>query len=372
MLTRTLWLRHETKPYEERVALTPSAAKQLQMRGHDVRIEKSPTRIFTDEEYSRLGLPLEETNSWRESPLDTIVLGLKELEETTDPLLRRHIYFAHCYKGQDGSQELLARFAQGDGKLYDLEFLIDQSGKRIAAFGVWAGFVGAGLGVDFWVSRQLGVDPNIAAPLRPWTSSEDMILYLKDRLSKVKEIPKVLVIGARGRCGQGATKLLEALDIKSEQWNSSHTKNKGPFQEILDFDVLVNCALMMNQTKPFITKELLKGNKRLQIISDVGCDPTGPCNPLPVYDDITTMQEPARKLDVDNQDLWVTAIDHLPSLLPRESSEDFCQQLLPHLEKFLAGQIEDTPWERSLALFYLNLGKHGLDPDLGAPPQLLL
>lgn len=372
MLKRTLWLRHETKPFEERVALTPSAAKQLQLRGHDVRIEKSPTRIFTDEEYSRLGLPLVETYSWKESPLDTIVLGLKELEENEDPLLRRHIYFAHCFKGQDGSQELLARFAQGDGKLYDLEFLVDQTGQRIAAFGVWAGFVGAGLGIDFWVARQLGIDPNSSAPLRPWTSSEDMILYLKERLALVDSLPKTIVIGARGRCGQGATKLLKALDIKAECWNSTHTKDKGPFKEILDFDVLVNCALMMNQTKPFLTKEMLEQNNRLQVISDVGCDPTGPCNPLPIYDSITTMNQPATKINIGQQDLWLTAIDHLPSLLPRESSEDFCQQLLPHLENFLAGQIEDTPWERSLALFYLHLGKHGITPELSTGTSLPL
>lgn len=355
MLSRTLWLRHETKPFEERVALTPFAAKQLQLRGHDVRIESSATRIFADEEYAQLGLPIVPSDSWRSAPIDAIILGLKELEDTTDSLIRRHIYFAHCYKEQDGAEILLNRFADGDGKLYDLEFLVDSSGKRIAAFGVWAGFVGAGLGVDFWIARQLGVDPNSFAPLRPWISSSDMILYLKGRLAKVESKPKVLVIGARGRCGQGARQLLDAIGVETVAWNSNDTKDKGPMAEILDFDVLVNCALMMTKTKPFLTKELLAQDRRLQIISDVGCDPTGPCNPLPIYDGTTTMDAPAKQLHYGDKDLWITAIDHLPSLLPRESSEDFCTQLLPHLEKFLAGQIENTPWERSLSLFYRHL-----------------
>lgn len=363
-MRRTLWLRHETKPFEERVALTPSAAKQLQMRGHEVIIESSPTRIFTDEEYARLGLPIVPTNSWKSAPSDAIILGLKELEDETTPLFHRHILFAHCYKGQNGARELLSRFAAGDGKLYDLEFLVDRAGRRIAAFGVWAGFVGAALGVDFWISKQQGVDPNSHAPLRPWTSSQDLILYLKERLATLETRPKTLIIGARGRCGRGARKLIESIGLEATAWNSKDTKGRGPIKEILDYDLLINCALMMSKTKPFLTKEMLQGPRRLQIISDVGCDPTGPCNPLPIYSDTTTMTGPARKLVAGDNELWITAIDHLPSLLPRESSEDFCSQLMPHLEMFLGGKIEDTPWERALALFYRHLGSQGLEPQM--------
>ncbi|MBH47782.1 MAG: saccharopine dehydrogenase [Halobacteriovorax sp.] len=372
MLSRTLWLRHETKPFEERVALTPSAAKQLQMRGHDVRIERSSTRIFTDAEYEKLGLPLVDTNSWRSAPEDAIILGLKELEEESSPLIHRHIFFAHCYKGQTGADELLTRFALGDGKLYDLEFLVDRAGRRIAAFGVWAGFVGAALAIDFWIDRQLGLNPNDKAPLKPWTSSQDLVLYLKERLASLGRAPSTLIIGARGRCGRGAKKLLDALAINTVAWNSKETKGRGPIKEILDFDVFINCALMMSKTKPFLTPDLLKQPRKLQVISDVGCDPTGPCNPIPIYSDTTSMDHPAKQLSFTEQDLWITAIDHLPSLLPRESSDDFCSQLLPHLEVFLSGRIEDTPWERSLSLFYRHLGRIGVEPTLQPEANLSL
>lgn len=357
MQKRTLWLRHETKPFEERVALTPSAAKKLQTLGHDIVIERSNSRIFLDHEYEDLGLPMVASNSWKQAPADAIIIGLKELEEENFPLIHRHIYFSHCYKGQEGANELLARFRQGNGKLYDLEFLVDRAGKRIAAFGVWAGFVGAALGLKFWLMRQQGIELNSIAPLRPWTSSADLIKNLKEELAQVTINPKTLIIGARGRCGRGARKLFEALNLEVEAWNSKDTKGRGPIREILDFDLLVNCALMMSKTKPFLSRELLNHKRNLQIISDVGCDPTGPCNPLPIYDGITTMDAPARELKVSDQELWITAIDHLPSLLPRESSEDFCQQLMPHLETFLSGKIEDTPWERALTLFYKHLDK---------------
>ena len=54
--------------------------------------------------------------------------------------------FGHAYKGQPDGQKLLSRFAAGGGILYDLEYLTDETGRRVAAFGYWAGFAGAAFG----------------------------------------------------------------------------------------------------------------------------------------------------------------------------------------------------------------------------------
>lgn len=62
---------------------------------------------------------------------------------------------------------------------------------------------------------------------------------------------------------------------------------------------------------------------------------TNPHNPIPIYDITTTFDKPTVpvKLPADSQGLplSVISIDHLPSLLPRESSEQFSQALLPSL-----------------------------------------
>jgi saccharopine dehydrogenase (NAD+, L-lysine-forming) len=65
------------------------------------------------------------------------------------PIEAHHIFvhFAHCYKQQGGWEAVLARFPRGGGTLYDLEFLQDESGRRVAAFGYHAGFVGAALAI---------------------------------------------------------------------------------------------------------------------------------------------------------------------------------------------------------------------------------
>jgi saccharopine dehydrogenase (NAD+, L-lysine-forming) len=49
----------------------------------------------------------------------------------------------------------------------------------------------------------------------------------------------------------------------------------------------------------------------------------------------------------------VVSIDHLPSMIPRESSSDFSTDLLPsllELADFAAGQPAPV-WDRALALF---------------------
>ena len=361
---KTLWLRHETKPFEERSALTPEAARTLMMMGHDVIVEKSPIRCYQDEEFERLGCKVVPTNSWiTDAPTGAIILGLKELEDRDFPLIHRHIHFAHVYKNQNGARATLNRFVQGEGKLYDLEYLTDENNKRIAAFGVWAGFVGAGLGVRLWVSQQLGRDFNKQAPLKPSASQAEFTNDIATELENINRKPRVLVIGARGRCGQGAIKLLNELGLDVTGWGSSDTKGRGPIREILDFDILVNCALMTSKTAPFLDRAMIKEERNLSVISDVGCDPTGPCNSLPIYSQSTTIDKPSIVLDRNNH-LEITAIDHLPSLLPRESSEDYSEQLLSHLMDFLDNKIENSPWERALSWFYTTTMAMDLKEDV--------
>ena len=361
---KTVWLRHETKPFEQRSALSPEAAKTLMLLGHDVIIESSPSRAYQDSEFEKLGCKMVKANSWIEdAPSGAIILGLKELEDKNFPLIHRHIHFAHVYKGQDGAKKTLNRFVQGGGKLYDLEYLTDENNQRIAAFGVWAGFVGAGLGVNLWSSQRLNIDYNQSAPLKPSDSEASFINESLELLDQTNSKPRVLVIGANGRCGKGATKLLRNLGIEPVCWGSKDTLGQGPIKEILDFDILINCAFMKDKSLPFLDLKTLENERNLSVISDVGCDPTGPCNPLPIYNKCTTIDKPV--ITIDEKDLLqITAIDHLPSLLPRESSEDFCEQLLPHLIDFLDNKIENSPWENSLTWFYSKTIEMGLKEEV--------
>jgi len=75
-----LHLRSELgKALERRSALTPTTTKKLIEAGYRVNVERSPQRIFDDEEFEKAGATLVEENTWRDAPKDTIIVGLKEL-----------------------------------------------------------------------------------------------------------------------------------------------------------------------------------------------------------------------------------------------------------------------------------------------------
>jgi len=102
----------------------------------------------------------------------------------------------------------------------------------------------------------------------------------------------------------------------------------------------------------------------------VSCDPFNPLNPIPIYDDVTTLEKPTRRLVQDAEiPLDIVAIDHLPSLVPgtlstdiicyyhvlffswllfaEESSREFADALLPHLSQFGSTPV----WKRAADLF---------------------
>jgi NAD/NADP transhydrogenase alpha subunit len=63
----------------DRSALTPTTTKALINAGYKVNVERSPQRIFDDEEYEKVGATLVPENTWRDAPEDNIIIGLKEL-----------------------------------------------------------------------------------------------------------------------------------------------------------------------------------------------------------------------------------------------------------------------------------------------------
>ncbi|KAF5102179.1 hypothetical protein DV451_001900 [Geotrichum candidum] len=354
-----LHLRAETKPLEHRSALTPTTTKQLLDAGFEVFVEKSKLRIFEDQEFADVGATLVEEGSWPQAPKDRLIIGLKELPEETFPLVHEHIQFAHCYKDQGGWKDVLGRFPAGNGTLYDLEFLEDDNGRRVAAFGFHAGFAGAALGVQDWAFRQTHNDDEDFPAVEHYARESLLVDAVKKDLESAvaagKALPKVLVIGALGRCGSGAVDLLRKVGLPEEniiKWDMAETAKGGPFQEIADADIFVNCIYLSQPIPPFTNLEALnKTDRKLQVIVDVSADTTNPHNPIPVYTIATTFDKPTVKVDTTTGSrIDVISIDHLPSLLPREASEAFSTALLPSLLQ-LPERDTAPVWTRAKKLF---------------------
>jgi saccharopine dehydrogenase (NAD+, L-lysine-forming) len=160
---------------------------------------------------SRVGCKLVDNNTWPSAPKHVPILGLKELPESDEPLPHVHIQFAHCYKQQAGWSKILSRFHRGGGSLYDLEFLTDASGRRVAAFGFHAGFAGAAAGALAFAAQKKGKP---LGHLEPYANEEAMVSAVKAELGGNGKGVKALVIGALGRCGRGAVDLFRKIGLE--------------------------------------------------------------------------------------------------------------------------------------------------------------
>lgn len=237
--------------------VSPQGAKALLDAGYVVRVERSPERIYDDEEFEVVGAELVPTGSWRDAPTDHIILGLKELPDVDAPLPHTHISFCHIFKvsgppafpplasalwrltsvqKQDGHEVWLRRFKEGGGTLYDLEFLTDENNRRVAAFGFFAGYAGAAVALFSWAHQVL--NPGVPQGAIPkFDNASALRDYVKSALEPAIKAngapPRIIVIGALGRCGKGATDFCREVGQESVlAWDLPETKKGGPFAEI--------------------------------------------------------------------------------------------------------------------------------------------
>ncbi|MGA0540350.1 saccharopine dehydrogenase [Neotabrizicola sp. VNH66] len=343
-MTVHLWVRAEQRPNEERVGLMPEGVAALKAAGIRVSVEESSVRALPIDGYRAAGAEIVAENSWPQAPADAIIFGLKELPEDGTPLPHRHIMFGHAFKGQPAGQVLLKRFKAGGGALYDLEYLVDDTGRRVAAFGYWAGFAGAAVSLKCWAAQQHGA---ICGPVGPVSSKTELIEQLEDDLQSLGR-PRALIIGAKGRVGTGAADLCAELGVQTTLWDMEETAHGGPFPEVLAHGIFLNCILARPGCPVFVPREALTQVRRLSVIGDIACDPTSDFSPIKIYDRTTDWENPALRV-AEFPLLDVTAIDNLPSLLPVESSQDYAAQLLPTLLQLT--DIDAGVWARAKADF---------------------
>jgi saccharopine dehydrogenase (NAD+, L-lysine-forming) len=322
-----IYLRAESYPNEFRVPLVPCDVKILISQGHTVYVESSQSRFIPDSEYAAVGALIRQSPWWEESS-ETLIIGLKNLDNLEKLNKHKHIYFSHSYREQTGAKTILKAFAQSSSILYDLEYFHTSTGSRVLAFGVYAGKVGASLGLSQHYKRSHG-EPDIQ-DLKPWPSYRAMMESCKSAN------PRILIIGA-GRCAQGVKDVLEERGLVYTQIGKDVLPDMGTY------DIVFNCILLdpaynhvWMKASDVITKPLL--------IVDISCDYSKPNNPIAVYHTATTFQAPVFNY---NENLSIIAIDNLPSLLPRDSSTEFSNRLTELLLRY-----DDESWKKNLATYY--------------------
>jgi hypothetical protein len=127
--------------------------------------------------------------------------------------------------------------------------------------------------------------------------------------------PRAIIIGALGRVGTGAADLCTAMNVAVTRWDMAETAGGGPFPEVLQHEIFLNCILARPGCPVFVPESAKQAERQLTVIGDIACDPTSDFSPIKVYSQATDWELPALRV-WEAPPLDVMAIDNLPSLLP--------------------------------------------------------
>lgn len=355
-------------PIDKRVPLTPFQAKKVEQEFNvEVLVQKSDVRCFSDADYENQGLKL--VNDLRDCE---VVLGVKEVP--IDNLIpnRIHFFFSHTIKKQAYNRKLLQAILEKKIQLVDWETITNDGGKRLIAFGRWAGIVGAYNGLWTYGKRYNLFNIQRAHEVFDY---ED----LKSEYKKV-ELPRVkIALTGGGRVAKGAMEVLHGVGIRKvsphdfleerfdepvfTQLNTRDYNKRidgGEFQRtefyenpksyIGDFlkyakvsDLLIACAFWDPKAPVLFEREdIIKDDFNIKVIADITCDIEGSIPSTkkastiddPIYDYNPSDDKMEQPL-VDEGNITVMAVDNLPCELPRDASESFGNELinnvLPHL-----------------------------------------
>lgn len=358
-------IREGKQPVDQRVALTPQQCAQLQARfSCEILVQPSPFRAITDEEYRQAGLVLSEDLSDCD-----VLFGVKEVPVGELLADKTYFFFSHTFKKQPYNAKLLKACVERNIRLIDYELLV-KDGRRVVAFGRFAGLVGAYNGLRGWGEKFGGFS---LKPAHECHDRAEMFAQLKG--IQWPEDLRIVLTG-KGRVASGAVETLEAAGIKQvEPGEIAHTT--GPFFTQLDVECYyrkadggpVNKTEMYadpsgyesnfmtyakdatlfiaghyyDQRAPFIfTREDARSpHFGIRYVADISCDIDGPvastlrpstiAAPFYGYDPIT---ETEVAHDAPNA-IGVMAVDNLPCELSRDASESFgtdlCEHVIPAL-----------------------------------------
>lgn len=362
-------IREEKNPPDARVPLTPPQVAKLRARGIDIVVQPSEGRTFKDHEYADLGVPVVEHIGDRD-----LLLGVKEVP--IDKLIagKTYCFFAHVAKEQPYNQELMRALLDKGITHIDYEYLTGEHGKRLIAFGYWAGMVGAHNAVWTYAQRTGAFDLPRLNTLHDYAAAKEV--YAKLDLPAMR-----VVLTGTGRVGKGAARVLEDIGLEKvsprdflngegkavftqlhvrdyakhpdgKPIDKQHFYRHGeeyqsafaPFAKVAD--VFVNGIFWDGKAPAFFTAaEMQSDDFNIKVIGDVTCD-IAPAASVPSTLFASSIADPVFGYDPATGDVVapysdhavdVMSIDNLPSELPRDASKAFgaifVEKILPEFEK---------------------------------------
>ena len=190
-------------PPDSRVPLIPEQCAEI-LKDYPVNIvvEPFPGRCYPDELYTHSGIELSE------NLLDCdVLLGVKEVPIGQLIPGKAYFFFSHTIKEQAYNRNLLRAILEKNIKLVDYEVLTDEQGKRLIAFGRFAGMVGAHNGILAFGRRTGKFSLKRMKDCLDYADAK--MIYQQLSLPPIK-----VVLTGTGRVGRGADAVLHDMGIR--------------------------------------------------------------------------------------------------------------------------------------------------------------
>ena len=191
-------------PVNKRVPLVPIHVVDLVDKhpGFKICVQSSDIRCYPDSEYKKLGIEVNDDVTECD-----ILLGVKEVPIPELITGKTYIFFSHTIKEQPYNRDLLREVLKKKITLLDYEALTDQLGRRIVAFGRYAGIVGAYNGL-----LTYGKKHNLYNLLRAHECFD--LDDLTTEYSRIKLPAIKIVVTGGGRVTHGAMEVLNGVGIR--------------------------------------------------------------------------------------------------------------------------------------------------------------
>ena len=346
-----IYIRTELNKNEKRVPLIPNDIRILINNNFTIYVQSSSTRIYSDAEYEESGAIITNIPWHNEKFKNALIIGLKELDDVTKLDKHQHVYFAHCYKEQTNSNIILNAFKNSNSILYDFEYFLDYNSiynienkpLRIISFGVYAGIAGSAIGLLQYYN-YLNEKKDIKN--LQFYDEKDVLVYDLQNNFKNIIIPKIIIIGPGGNCGNGVQYILQILNLKYDILSSNDAIS---FELLKNYDIIFNCILLdKNYNNIWFDNENIKIINHDLLIVDISCDNEKSNNPIRLNYPNTTFKEPVFNV---NNFVKIIAISNLPSYLPKNSSVNFSNKFLKLLLNYKKNK-DHIDWKKNKEIFY--------------------
>ncbi|MGB5274656.1 MAG: NAD(P)-dependent oxidoreductase, partial [Flavobacteriaceae bacterium] len=357
-------IRERKNPPDRRVVLSPEACHEVlaTYKTAEICVEPSPIRTFTDAEYRAKGVTVApEMNDC------DVLLGVKEVPIEALIPDKKYFFFSHTIKKQPYNRKLLRAILEKRIELYDHEVITNPKGVRLVAFGRYAGIVGAYNGF-----RAFGLKNDLFELPKAESLKDQQALIAELKKVKLPNI-KILLTG-KGRVGNGAKEMLDAMQLKkvtveaylhqnfkeavycqidASEYNKrkdgirgnkadffqnpqDYRSNFFRFAKVTDFYI---AGHFYGQGAPYLfTREDAKSpDFKFKVVADISCDIDGPVastirastisEPIYGYDPRTERETDYKSPNA----IAVMAVDNLPCELPRDASYGFGGAFLQHV-----------------------------------------